>query len=81
MAKLPLRLTGDALYQWYEASEDALWFSKTKPEVLSWWLREEASNRHNWFVEAYPTLAPYYPISMPVDTGDWLGPYQGYWWL
>lgn len=67
-------------YQWYEASEDPLWFTGTRPEVLSWWLRRDASYERNWFVEAYPTLAPYYPISVFLQGEDPLLPYHGYWW-
>lgn len=67
-------------YDWYEMTEDPLWFqTEIDHPVLPWWLRRVSAEEINWFVQTYPTLAPYYPVTSVGET-DWLAPYYTYWW-
>ncbi|WAH38909.1 hypothetical protein [Alicyclobacillus dauci] len=74
-------LDSDALYRWYEESEEPLWLTVANSHVLSWWLRENLAQHENWFTKGYPTLAPYYPIGSPNQGEiDPMAQYMSYWW-
>lgn len=72
----------DEVYRWYEETEDPLWLDVVNQHLLSWWLRESVHDKQpNWFVEGYPTLAPYYPFAnLDVAHMDPTLQYYGYWW-
>ncbi|WP_067617419.1 hypothetical protein [Alicyclobacillus acidiphilus] len=67
-------------YHWYEITEEPLWFQSTSGyEDLSWWLRRVSAEEVQWFVQAYPALAPYYPVTS-LGEANWLDSYYTYWW-